>query len=75
MPHLPHLGPRWGMGGLLPRPGTQDGARWGICQHCALNRIIEGQGLLGVHEVPHANFSTTMASKKIVAVQIFDRRT
>ena len=63
--------PTWGlgganMGGLSLRPGPQGGARWGICQHCEL---IEGQGLLGVHEVPHANFSTTMASKKTVAVQ------
>ena len=63
------------MGGLSLRHGPQGEARWGICQHCALNRIIEGQGLLGVHEVPHANFSTTMASKKTVAVQKFDRRT
>ena len=64
------------MGGLSLRHGPQGGARWDICQHCTLNRIIKGQGLLGVHEVPHANFSTTMAFKKTVAVQKFaDRRT
>ena len=49
------------------------GARWGICRRCALNRIIEGQGTLGVrakgqvHEVRY-----TMATKKTVAVQFGD---
>ena len=56
------------MGVLSLWPVPKDGARWGICQHCALNRIIEGQSSLGICKVPRASSSTT-ASKKTVAVQ------
>ena len=32
-------------GSLLLKPGPVGQARWGICQHCALTRIIENYKL------------------------------
>ena len=63
--HLPIVCPtyptRWGKtcihGSLSLKPGPIDRARWGICQHCALTRIIKNKACLPFMRCHNSNWN------------------